>query len=152
MTTNSPGCGLLHPDSEVLHVVDAVLEGASVTNSPEQLKILFDKIPVLFNLIKELEGNELPEEVKNLLKPIKAKALAPFANAVNMNTQSFDEEQGDMLSCFPNMPRYRNRPVFAADLQRSERTCKKRAGRQPSLLPGIFTLFCTHSDYRYYYM
>ncbi|KAL2082775.1 hypothetical protein ACEWY4_022593 [Coilia grayii] len=54
------------------------------------------------------------------------------------------EHPGDY---FPNMPLVRDRGIFDADMSREDSRlidCKKMATRHPSLIPGVFTLFCGH--------
>ena len=49
----------------------------------------------------------------------------------------------DSFGYFPQLPRLRNRKNYVADRSHSS-VCNKKSSRHPSLLPGIFTLYCEH--------
>lgn len=50
------------------------------------------------------------------------------------------------LAHFPKLPAYRQRPTFAADkvAGNTDLLCTKKSSRQPTLLPGLFTIYCRH--------
>ena len=49
--------------------------------------------------------------------------------------------QGDF---FPNLPILRGRGVYQAYSTKNAAVCSKATSRHPTLLPGLFTLFCQH--------
>ena len=58
-----------------------------------------------------------------------------------------EEEQLRSLCYFPSLPRVRIRRCFEADTDRKTVVCTKKSSGHPSLLPGIFTIFCPHGLY-----
>ncbi|XP_060601822.1 uncharacterized protein LOC132755047 [Ruditapes philippinarum] len=57
--------------------------------------------------------------------------------------------QDDELSFFPCLPKYRSRGRFQKDASQVKNKvhCTKKYAGHPSLLPGVFTIFCPHGIY-----
>lgn len=77
----------------------------------------------------------------------KAKALFTSENykaEAEPENKSILEE----LAYFPSLPKVRARGTFEADQHNNKVIkCTKQSSGHPSLLPGIFTLFCPHGEF-----
>lgn len=109
--------------------------------------------PILFDLFLSVE--KYPHQLMSpILDKLMEKATIPFKgdHSEADDTESYKEQQlgaGDgcverSLSYFPSLPQVRARRRYEADKNTKERICTKRGTGHPSLLPGIFTIFCEH--------
>lgn len=147
LSCNSPVCAILHPETELLSVIDDLMTTVADTmSSPDKAAILQTKCPVLFGAMSVLqETSPLPDPWKRLLGDIVTKACAPFNSAPVPFHPCDSGGEVDVLSCFPSFPLRRKRATFATDTRRTnEINCTKHSRGHPSLLPGIFTIFCPH--------
>ena len=48
------------------------------------------------------------------------------------------------MAFFPQLPVIRSRGSYRADRVRKEKICTKHTTGHPSLLPGVFVMFCQH--------
>lgn len=77
-------------------------------------------------------------------------AVQSFVDATEDSSNKEDVIHFDELSYFPSLEKYRNRGRFEKDkhLRQKDKEqydiCQKKYLGHPSLLPGIFTLFCPH--------
>ncbi|CAG2245842.1 unnamed protein product [Mytilus edulis] len=106
------------------------------------MKSIQSTIPVLFELICAVP--DLPQFMRNILSAV-----------VDITTKTFiiDEHETssevtqNALAYFPNLPKIRCRGLYVMDKKMDEKVCTKKGSRHPSLLPGIFTVFCPHDTY-----
>ena len=148
LASTSPVCGLIHPSQSTYTLMKSLMED-DVTRDALMMKTLQEEIPVLFNLIRAL-GYYPQTLLKPLLQEMMEKAKAPFVDVAVQGTQTpLGNECSDKysLSFFPNLPVVRSRGHYQADRKTSGQICNKKSSRHPSLLPGIFTLFCEHGTY-----
>lgn len=78
-----------------------------------------------------------------ILQALHAKAKEPFTN----KSQHIGPPVGSnstKLSFFPSLEKCRERGKFQMDKKRTAGRCNKEYVGHPSLLPGIFTIFCQH--------
>lgn len=102
--------------------------------------------PVLFDLLLSVE-NYPHNLMLSVLQEIVKKSTKPFNNEDESEIPVERDEDVCMyksLSYFPNLPRVRVRRSYEADKNTKERICTKKSSGHPSLLPGIFTIFCQH--------
>lgn len=136
-------CGLLHPSERSTKLIADMCQG-DITKNVSAMKILQEEIPVLFETIRAL--NSYPSTMLNpILQLLIDKANAPFI--VDDADDSFlqDNDQGvDHLSYFPLLAKCRKRGNYKADKEGKLVSCIKKSSRHPTLLPGVFTLFCGH--------
>ena len=114
------------------------------------MKLLQHYVPVLFNLVKNLSAYP-----HNLLSPILQtlldKAEAPFEGIGDEPPSSVSESaELHHLGFFPQLPSVRNRCNYVADGSKYTGSCNKYSHGHPSLLPGVFTVFCQHGQPYYY--
>ncbi len=119
------------------------------------MKHLQEEIPVVFDLILSL--GHYPTVITPILKEMVIKSKAPFIDLPCITEGSSEavqqEDQLKDLCFFPTLPRIRRRRSYQADTNRRNFLCTKKSTGHPSLLPGIFTIFCHHGRcpaYRYY--
>ena len=74
------------------------------------------------------------------------KANAPFLGIpVNTNPEN-SQSITDDNAYFPSLPLVRFRGSYVADTRKTSKVCTKHGTAHPTLLPGIFTLFCSHGE------
>ena len=151
LSSPSPACATIHPSERVSSLLSA-MENSDITKDTTSLKILQEEIPVIFNLIRSL-GYYPKEILTPLLNEFSRVAFTAFTLPVaNVQTPAtLTEENKVDLAYFPTLPRVRVRGVYQADKRASGhgRACRKRSSKHPSLLPGIFTIFCQHGNDNY---
>ena len=87
-----------------------------------------------------------------VLKGIIQKATAPFTGVdlTDIGRASLQEQEELQSLCFfPTLPRVRSRRFYEADTDRKASIYTKKNSGHPSLLPGVFTLFCHHGMLHY---
>ena len=150
LAVTSPACGLLHPSSRANDLVKDMC-GHDITKDAKTMKVLQEEFLVLFHTIRKLNSYPL-HLLKPLLECLLQKANAAFISvpeskvitAINVPINNEDDNE---LSYFPLLPKRRQRRQYEADKKGGTTVCTKKSSRHPSLLPGIFTLFCKHGKF-----
>lgn len=154
-----PLCSFLPPNDEFFDFFNNILSMEQcVFQNDAHLQKLQTTVPVIFKLLTSLRDGFPFKELKNCLPHLHQKVFDPFLKDMCPSEEA-DEE--DDLSFFPSLPKIRRRGLFIADKQGSklkEDFCSKFSKGHPSLLPGVFTMFCPHGRKiiiihidRYYY-
>lgn len=149
LASPSAVCGLVHPSDEVFNLIKKIpLE--DITMDIRSMELLQKEVPVLFDLVKNL--NHLPKRsLLPLIDDIIEKVHAPFnlhpPDVESDNVVPINESVIQDLSFFPTLPKVRLRGTYETD-KRSHKFpgCTKQSSGHPSLLPGIFTLYCPHGE------
>ena len=138
----SPVCALLHPSDKLFDLLAQIAK----TGPPgdfSTLQYLQHQCPVLFNLLRTANPPQailavvLPELITRAKAPFQE---LPFSSPVNSLPPDIDE-----MEYFPSLPKLRARNIYLADRRKgAQESCTKYSTRHPSLLPGVFTLFCQH--------
>lgn len=87
-----------------------------------------------------------PPELIELLISLEEKAAESYPPDT-MASLSEDETELKLNSFFPSLPIQRCRGTYEMDLKgcrKSSHDCNKKSRGHPSLLPGVFCLFCEH--------
>ena len=113
------------------------------------MKQLQETTPVLFDLIFVL--GHYPSIITPILKEMIIKSQVPFSvvpstdDDINLSESGvlYDDEITN-LCYFPTLPLIRRRRNYEADSSKRTIVCTKQNAGHPSLLPGVFTLFCHH--------
>ena len=152
VSSPSPACATIHPSERVSSLLSA-MENSDITRDTTSLKVLQEEIPVIFNLIRSL-GYYPKEILAPLLKELSRVAFGTFSLLPVekvLTPATMTEENKVDLAYFPALHRVRVRGVYQADKKASGhgRACRKRSSKHPSLLPGIFTIFCQHGNDNY---
>ncbi|XP_061188793.1 uncharacterized protein LOC133196966 [Saccostrea echinata] len=148
LASPSPVCSLIKPTLEVKQVISSISRGENLRQDPVKLDLLHRKVPILFEIF---ECGADMTDLKLLLEELWEIAIDPFVDAVEDDSieESVDVEE---MSFFPSLVKYRNRGLFEMDRKSGQTMKKKNVGDgcvkkslgHPSLLPGIFTIFCPH--------
>lgn len=147
LASSSPVCALVHPSDSVFNLLKHLVSH-DITMNPSNMELLQREIPVLFELVKNkfhLPRRSLSPIVDKIIQT----ACAPFT-LYGPETQAEPDNQTMMqeLAYFPSLPKVRTRGIYDADHHaRHMIKCTKLSSGHPSLLPGIFTLFCPHGEH-----
>ena len=132
---------LIHPSDNLFSLLERMTT-QDITTDVTAMQLLQREVPVLFSLLRSLKGRHI-----NLLSPIiktmAEKSLAPFVvTDVDVGDVSRPTSQ---LAFFPNLPCVRMRGNYVADkANKIDKLCTKQSLGHPSLLPGLFTVYCEH--------
>ncbi|CAG2192478.1 unnamed protein product [Mytilus edulis] len=129
LSSSYPACGFFPPSEDFFDF----LHGA-----------LSCKENLLNNDVSCLKSKFPFETFQNCLDFFQQKTFDPFLKET-CPSETPDEEDG--LAFFPQLPKQRKRGFFVADKKGSkskEDFCSKFSKGHPSLLPGVFTMFCPH--------
>ena len=150
LAKTSPACSLIPPLEKLICIIEKMISSLEFKSSASDLLDLSGNCPILFGLLQELHDTKLPVPLGNLLKDILHFVVAPFLqNNEPCSDNNADCSYMEKLAYFPALPVIRNRGVFTADFNTANcpaptKVCRKKSSRHPTLLPGIFTLFCGH--------
>ncbi|XP_052100691.1 uncharacterized protein LOC127734717 [Mytilus californianus] len=137
LSCNSPVCAAF--PYHQLDNIKFIIDNKNFRQNLHIMKNIQSAIPVLFELICAVP--DLPQFMRNILSSV-----------VDITTKTFIIEEHetsskvtqDSLAYFPNLPKIRCRGLYVMDKKMDEKVCTKKGSRHPSLLPGIFTVFCPH--------
>ncbi|XP_062341606.1 uncharacterized protein LOC134039632 [Osmerus eperlanus] len=142
VSKNSPACALLRPSKELGELMSEMegLQYCQIERQPALLGKLAKECPLFFSLVG-MEGT-FSQEVVPIFQCVYKKALETVSTPPVSTPLTSPEDPGHY---FPNLPPVRDRGTYTTDRCKKEASdCRKTAGRHPNLIPGIFTLFCTH--------
>ena len=155
LAASSPVCALVHPCED--HVQKLLLSIAHkkkeiINLEAASLHCLQQQFPILFELIHSLKSSTHDQHaLQNILSAVLlemlARAKAPFetpADGQSAEDPTTSTSTMDEIAFFPQLPSVRTRGTYAADQNRAKNVCTKLCIGHPTLLPGIFTLFCKH--------
>ena len=152
LASTSPVCGLLHPSQRAINLLRK-MKTACITHSPTDMECLQQECPVLFELVRSQEI--FPQRLLcPIIDNIIEKSTAPFKTPFEDELLTSDHETSatQTLSFFPSLKVCRKRKVYSADgSSSSQAVCTKKNRGHPSLLPGIFTLYCQHGKHTHGY-
>jgi hypothetical protein len=145
IASTSPVCSYIHYDESVHSLIMDISSGVNIKRNPSKWSELRSKIPVVFKLLCDNTVDTVPLSLSNLLVELwnRCEETFAFVEAIVADGDIVDDD----LSFFPNLPKCRNRGLFAADTVKGGRKaemCTKQYRGHPTLLPGIFTLYCQH--------
>lgn len=141
LSSNSAVCGTFHARS--IYLVEQLLDLKDIMSNVQFLQNLQTHIPFLFNFITGL--NCVPKFVRPVLEEIIIRTKNPFL--IKPHQRDLTQNQ-DSLAFFPNLPKLFTRGIYKMDKIKSDPVCSKKGTKHPSLLPGIFTVFCQHGKHR----
>ena len=148
MASSSPVCALIHPDHELHQVVRRIADGFSDFDAAT-LHFLQENCPILLNLLQKVKV--LPQkQMFSVFNELLKRSNAPFVgSSTQLENKASNSHLGtcDVDSYFPALQICRHRRRYTADTIKASKICTKRGTSHPTLLPGIFTLFCTHGIY-----
>ena len=141
---SSPVCALLPQFESLGELYKKLVDNIPIKQCPDDLLLLQQSCPLLFDIIGLVEEDLLPNALCLLIKDLLEKAKAPFNVNSLTDTDSGDLQHFQDLEFFPSLPVVRSRGDFCFDTNSSPNICTKRSTRHPTLLPGIFLVHCRH--------
>lgn len=148
LARTSPVCALIHPNDALISLLNT-MDNKDITTDVQAMELLQKEVPLLFSLLRVLKGSH-----SNILLPIIntmiEKSNAPFtACAISNSSQEAPSSEiltsESELAYFPSLLQIRKRGCYTADkANQKEKLCTKQSHGHPTLLPGIFTLYCEH--------
>jgi hypothetical protein len=147
LASNTPVCGLVHPSDKAINLIESICTVGDFQKDISMMHTLQEEIPLLFKLFSDIEV--VPPPLFSILRTMLKIAYQPFLNitAPDSNLENHyntDDNKDISLSYFPSLPIIRQRGNYKNDLNRKQSICNKKGAGHPTLLPGIFTLFCSH--------
>lgn len=146
LSSPSPVCSYIHVNSSVNRLIDALRAGINLKDNPEHWKNLREHIPVIYSLVDNSAVTAIPQPLVNLVVELWNRAERTFS-VVLPHVEDTAVIEKEELSYFPSLPKVRNRGSYTADVSKSlkiTKSCKKTYTGHPTLLPGIFTVYCQH--------
>ncbi|XP_028409484.1 uncharacterized protein LOC114532096 [Dendronephthya gigantea] len=145
ISCNTPICAILPLDEELRRVCDKIKRSVPVKEFPSDMELLQRKCPALFGIFSSLSDSFAPAEFIPLLTDLLNIADNAFKDREAPQDDSV-VNPSSLLANFPSLKPVRGRGTYAADKgkQTFENPCTKKSGRHPTLLPGIFLIFCQH--------
>ena len=105
-------------------------------------------LPIIYNILCPENSPSISTEFLELLSELVHKSESMYQNckAISSQNNSVIGDMNKQLTFFPLLPVLRKRPLFLADKQRGnkEDVCGKMYKGHPTLLPGIFAIYCSH--------
>lgn len=144
LASSSPVCALIHPGDELQQVLTTIADGTADLDI-YTLQFLQQHCPLMLNVLQKVKTP--PKQLSSVLYELLEKANAPFKIPENIHCEPSSSPCDDDNSYFPALPKIRCRGSYVADTVKRVKICTKRGSMHPTLLPGIFTLFCNHGTY-----
>lgn len=144
LASASPVCGLLHPSERAINLMTK-MKTTCISHNPTDMECLQEEFPVLFELVR---SNVFPQrQLCLIIEDLIEKSTAPFKTELKADMSPFGTSTAQELSFFPSLNVCRQRRAYPADGgSASQAVCTKKSQGHPSLLPGIFTLYCQHGE------
>eukprot|EP00794_Sanderia_malayensis_P020807 gene20807-22851_t len=149
----TPVCGLIHQDKVLLTALENLVK-ANGAVSAEILGIVRTKFPVLHDIVSTFEKFQCPIALLPVLKILVEKSKQPFQdyNGVDAADDDLLLSEGEspehsIYSHWPCLTQSRRRGKYTVDKKGSKKdtmSCHKTSKGHPTLLPGVFTMFCKH--------
>lgn len=126
-----------------LHLIAEILKLSPDSELPSSLlNQLQQNIPIFFEIFTKI--GYIPKSFFPILDIIQKCVEATFTGDVHVQSSQVSDQESLPLACYPSMPAVCKRGRYEADCRKPVGSCKKTGARHPSLLPGIFTVFCPH--------
>ena len=129
---------MLHPSQDVLNILQILIAGHAL--NVQDMATLHGKCPFVAESL--IYGTAEPS-LRKIIEDMISKSQEPFKKPEQHHPPS---QQEDPYGFYPNLPQLYERGHYVLDTKplNKESECEKRRPRHPSLLPGIFSLLCTH--------
>ena len=133
----------LHPQLDSLETFYHRLIGnESVKQCPEDMLLLQQTFPLLFDIVSIVEGDQLPEALTAFIIDLLEKVKSLFGrNGSIPDAVQLDVHRTNDVEYYPCLPVVRSRGDYCLD-DTTPNICTKRSTRHPSLLPGVFLVHC----------
>ena len=139
LSCDSPLCATFHFSN--LHLVSDILKLQPNSEFPSfLLNQLQQNIPIMFDFfLPTLDTCQSPfSQFSTLFTNVLRLHLVKSSQILNQDIFP--------LACYPSLHAVCKRGKYEADFRKPLGSCRKIGTRHPSLLPGIFTVFCPHGS------
>ena len=148
ITSKSPITVYVPVTSITKPLLSDIIENRDIKKSSIKCVMMQQHLPIIYNILCHENSPSISTEFRELLSELVHKSESMYQNCQAVPPQN-NLVMGDMnkqLTFFPSLPVLRNRPLFVADKQRGnkEGVCGKMYKGHPTLLPGIFAIYCSH--------
>ena len=151
MSSTSPVCSYFPHSPIFLNLIAEVKCGLDIRNHPKKLQALHGLAPVIFSAILQFPTHLLPIQLLDLFETLEVKVKATFRQDPHSLQAVSADELPNSFSFLPNWPILNVRGLYKQDLvcakDKSEELCTKEYRGHPTLMPGIFTLYCKHGKH-----
>ncbi len=151
LASTSPVCAYIPCNEDVISLLSRIIEREDLRCDPVSWSHLQQLVPVVFDILVKCESHIIPVELSKLLNVLLNKTRATFPPCEEEeNEELLHDKSTDLSSFFPSLPIMRNRGSYDIDKQQhasADMICGKNYRGHPTLLPGIFTVYCCHSKF-----
>ena len=151
LSSPSPVCSLIPATEDIGTLLANICKEVEIQQDPTLWNTLHNQLPIFFELFQALPS--CYPLIRPLLKELWTIAVDPFSDALAQTKQLAPPKNTEM-SFFPHLPALQSRGKYVADKSSEKRAkinqrCQKKYRGHPTLLPGVFTVFCPHGKYTY---
>lgn len=149
VASKSPVCVYIPVTLHTKQLLLDIVHGVNVKQDATKWHKLQELLPVVYDILTHEPSTTVQHEFSILVSDLMTISEHTFNNCKAI------EEQNDITECqtdqriafFPALPQVRSRSLFAADKQllKGEKACAKSFRGHPTLLPGLFAIYCQHS-------
>ena len=150
LAVSTPVCGLIHQDEELLATLEEFVASKGRVTS-ESLFVFREKFPVFHSLIVSFPEFKCPEVLLPVMEMMIAKSKEPFRTngdyTDSLRLAEDDAVPDERYSHWPSLRQIRRRGRYIVDDKadsKRQQSCHKMSSGHPTLLPGVFTMFCQH--------
>lgn len=158
LAVSTPVCSFIHQDEELLLILEQFLASKGRMTS-EWLLTFREKFPVFHSLIVSFPEFKCPEELFPVIEIMIERSKAPFrtneGHSESLRLAEDDEVPEEMYSHWPGLNQVRRRGKYVVDdnaKSKRKQSCHKMSSGHPTLLPGVFTMFCQHGEWMFYFI
>ena len=147
LSSNSPVCAYIHFSESVRSIIHDLNNGVNIKEDVHKWGQLREAIPMVYNMLNSPSCIDIPPTLVKLLVDLWNKTEKTFLDCRPVEDSSPTDDNDEMVF-FPTLPKVRNRGKFSADTKKNSvnDNCRKQYTGHPTLLPGIFTVYCPHGD------
>ena len=150
LAVSTPVCGLIHQDEELLATLEQFIASKGRVTS-EWLVVFRGKFPIFHNLIVSFPDFKCPEALLPVMDMMITRSKEPFRtnedHSDSLRLAEDHEAPEEMYSHWPGLRQVRRRGLYTVDDKKDskkQQSCHKMSSGHPTLLPGVFTMFCQH--------
>ena len=143
LASSSPITSMLLPTKRVESLILSIFKCDDPRAHPILWKSMHEEAPLFYQAM--CDGGDT-RSLQNLLMEVWNACIESIKSSIPHPLCDVKDKESEM-GFFPSLPVKRSRGKFVMDrkpIKKEDGECKKKAAGHPSLLPGIFTIFCEH--------
>ena len=135
-------CALLSQLDSLETFYCTLIGNEPVKQCPEDMLILQQTFPLLFDIVSIVEGDQLPEALFAFIIDLLKKGKSSFSrNGSIPDAVQLDVHRTNDVEYYPCLPVVRSHGDYCLD-DTTPNICSKSSTRHPSLVPGVFLVHC----------